>query len=469
MAVEADVIYRTKEQIAADFMQRVQSRIPAVWTEEDGNLAIFSIVLGEVIEGIYFANQIVRDNIFVQTANLTELRRKGEEYGLEIKAGQFAIGTLRLSGAGGTFVPTGSMAGFDPGGGDILYFETTADATIPNPGTPTAPTLADSGVAGNPLVGTYEYVITFLTTLGESIAGIESLPLVLSATRQINLTNIPLGGPGTTGRRIYRQRDGGGYKLVATLANNTATTYTDNIAEGVLGAAPPAQSTAEQVAVAAKGEETGVDYNAAIGTILDVIDMPDGITDVYNTTVFSGGADEEDMEDYRSRLLSFLRNPGSGSPGDIQSWALEIDGIELATVYPNDNLGTPTNGHVTVRVGGPNGSTPTAGQQQAVLDNLNSKDVANVTFHVTTFTAVPTNVTVDVTEAAGFALADITASIQQAISDYINSVPVGGTVYVAGIIDAVFGLPGVTTVTTTFTDTTSTATQKRTPGTITVT
>lgn len=469
MAVEADVIYRNRDQIVADLIQRMQSRIADVHVEEDGNLRMFFETLSETLEGVYLANQILRDDIFPQRANIVALRRHGEQYGLLVKQGLQATGTLLFTGAGGTFIETGSVVGSDVGGGDVLYFLTTADATIPNPGDATAPTAADNGV-GVLTAGTYEYGITFVTAGGETELGLTSVPLVQAVTnRQINLTNIPVGGPGTTNRKVYRQKDGGGYKLVATITN-VGTTYADNIADAGLGAAPPTVSTAERVSVAAQAEESGLQYNAALGTVLELISVDDGVTDVTNTTAFTGGTDEEDLEAYRQRLLDHLRNPKTGSKADLETWAEEVDGVETATAFPNDNLGVATNGHVTVRVAGPDGAIPAGSVVTAVQAALDAQDIANITIHVTTFAAVATNVAVTITLASGYLLADVSASVQQAITDYINSVPVGGTVYVAGLYDAIFGLPGVATVavTTPATDQTATATQKRTPGTITV-
>jgi uncharacterized phage protein gp47/JayE len=472
VAVEADVIYRTREQIAADFMQRFQARVADLYMGEDGNAAILSEVVGEMLEGLYLANQLVRDNIFIQSASVTELQRHGEQFGLPMKLGLFATGQVRIQGAGGTFIPTGSVLAFDPGVGDVIYFDTTQDATLPNPGSPGAPTGTDSPGAGNLGPGTYEYVVTFVTALGETMAGLESTPVVTSgvANHQINLTGISVGGPGTTARRIYRSFNGSAYQLVTTLADNIAVVFTDNVAAGSLGAAPPIESTAERALVNAQAEEVGVDGNADINTITELADVPDGITDVTNPAAFTGGDDPEDMEDYRNRLLSFIRDPKTGSPSDLQDWALEVDGVDEATVFPNENLGTPQNGHVTIRISGPNGSIPSAAVIAAVLDNINAQDMANVTVHVTTFTAVPTNVTVTLTLQSGYALGDVTAAVQQAIKDYINGTPVGGTIYVAGIYDAVYGMTGVATLTVSVpaTDQTTTSTQKRTPGTISV-
>lgn len=470
MAVETDVIYRNRDQIVADMIQRMQSRIADIWVEEDGNFRMFTETVAETAEGVYLANQILRDNIFIPTANFVELRRHGEQFGLSPKQGVKATGTLRITGVGGTAVLAGTVFGVDVGEGDALYYLTSADGLIPNPGDPTAPTLADGG-AGLLTAGTYEYLITFVTAAGETEAGAHSLPLVQAVgSRQINLTNIPIGGTGTTNRRVYRQKDGGGFKFVATISN-AGTTYTDNIADGSLGAAPPSVSTAEAVTVAAVAEDFGAQYNVAIGTVLELIDVPDGVTDVTNPTAFVGGTDEEDLETFRLRLLDFIRNPKTGSPGDMEVWAEEIDGVDTATAFTNDNLGVATPGHVTVRIAGPDGAVPGAPTIAAVLDLLVSKDIATITIHVATFTAVPTNVTVATTLLSGYLLADVSASVQAAIIDYINSVPVGGTVYIAGIYDAVYGLPGIATlvVSVPATDQTATATQKRTPGTITVT
>lgn len=471
MAIEADILYRDRDTIIDELLSALLARIPDAYVAEDGVIRILMEVFAESLEGMYLANQILRDNLFISTASQAEVVRYGEQYGLPFKTGSFAAGTLLFTGAGGTFIPAGTEVGADLGTGDINYYETTADATIPNPGIPTAPTAADGG-AGALAAGTYEWAVTFVTAQGETAIGAESTPLVLGASKQANLTSIPVGGPGTVSRRIYRSVDGGDYALVTTIANNTATTYTDNTATGSLGAAPPDASTAERVAVAGQAQEAGADKNAVIGTILEVIEAPDGVATVTNSTSFTGGTDPEDIESFRSRLLDFVRNPQTGSVSDLEFWAEEIDGVEQAVAFSNDNLGTPTAGHATVRIIGPDGSTPDSDVQAAVLAHLESKDIANITLHVGVFTPVSTDVTVDVTTEAGYSLGDVTDEVEAAITSYINGLGVGKTAYIAGIIDAVFGnVNGVATlsVTTPASDQTTTASQKRVIGTVSVT
>jgi len=59
----------------------------------------------------------------------------------------------------------------------------------------------------------------------------------------VPLTNLPIGPPIVTARRLYRG-DGGPYKLVTTIANNTQTTYADTASSASLGANLPAVNTA---------------------------------------------------------------------------------------------------------------------------------------------------------------------------------------------------------------------------------
>jgi len=97
--------------------------------------------------------------------------------------------------------------------------------------------------AGNLSNGVYYYKVTFVTAVGETEAGTASggVTVADSGTNgQVALTDIPLGNSLVTSRKIYRTTAGGSnYNLVDTLSNNTITTYTDNIADGSLGAAAP--------------------------------------------------------------------------------------------------------------------------------------------------------------------------------------------------------------------------------------
>jgi uncharacterized phiE125 gp8 family phage protein len=108
--------------------------------------------------------------------------------------------------------------------------------------------LAGAG-AGNVDNGVHSYRVTFVTADGETDGGQISAPVTVAdktVNGQIAITAIPTGGSLVTARKIYRtQAAGSTYLLLTTLANNTATTYTDNTADAGLGAGCPTSNTTQ--------------------------------------------------------------------------------------------------------------------------------------------------------------------------------------------------------------------------------
>lgn len=99
----------------------------------------------------------------------------------------------------------------------------------------------NSGAAGD-LEGDYYYAITYVIDGLETVLGTIS-NTVTTSSNSVTLT-IPVGPEGTTERKIYRtEADGTDLKLVATLSDNTTTTYTDNTEDGSLGASIPATNS----------------------------------------------------------------------------------------------------------------------------------------------------------------------------------------------------------------------------------
>lgn len=118
----------------------------------------------------------------------------------------------------------------------------------PAPGAPTV-ALASPAVAGNVTAGSHRYRVTFVTADGETEGGVVSSAVTVAdagVNGKVELTAIPLGGSLVTSRKIYRTAAGGStYLLLATIADNTTTTYTDNIADGSLGAGAPTTNTTD--------------------------------------------------------------------------------------------------------------------------------------------------------------------------------------------------------------------------------
>ena len=448
----------------------LQNYVSDAYVGEDGiTYILFAIESGQ-FEQLSLANQLLLQECFPQTASFAALQLYGEMFNIPLLVGLPAVGQLTISGSDGLTIPQGSQFGAPRGFGlDPIVFSTDASVTCASPGIPLPPTTA-LGAAGN-LNGSYEYAVTFVTAGGETLQSIDSVAIT-PVNQQVALTAIPIGGSGTTGRNIYRQKNGvGPYNLVTAIANNTATTYTDNIADGSVGAAAPTIDSAHNVTVNATAVEAAAEGNVSAGTITILVSVPQGTISVTNAAAFTDGSDDEDAESYRQRLMTRIGDPNTGSDADLESWAESVEGVEQATVFDNDNVGTPTNGHVTVRIAGPGGAIPGADVVAATLALLQSYDVCNITIHVATFTPKVQNVTIDVTTDATHTLSDVTAQVQAAVTNYINGIPVGGTLYVSGLEAATFNLSGIIdcVVTTPSSNVTSLNTEKFQTGTITVT
>ncbi len=123
----------------------------------------------------------------------------------------------------------------------------TIGATEKAPGAATA-ALAGLG-AGNVNNGTHSYKITFVTAGGETDAGaVSGTVTTVAGDGQVSLSAIPTGSVYVTSRKVYRTAAGnavtGPWLLLATISDNTTTTYADNTADASLTTAIPTANTA---------------------------------------------------------------------------------------------------------------------------------------------------------------------------------------------------------------------------------
>ena len=105
----------------------------------------------------------------------------------------------------------------------------------------TALTPTIQALAGNVDVGDHRYTVTYITALGETGVGTPSNTVTITAgNQQVALSNIPVSSDyRVTSRKIYRTKAGGSIYMfypLTTIANNTETTFNDNVADANLGA-----------------------------------------------------------------------------------------------------------------------------------------------------------------------------------------------------------------------------------------
>jgi len=131
------------------------------------------------------------------------------------------------------------------------------------------------GGAGNVNNGAHSYLVTFVTAEGETSFNDEDLGAVsatvaaLGTDGQVALTDIPLGSAFVTARKLYRTAANAdrnipaNYKLLATISNNTATTYTDNIADSSLTTVIPIRNTTENPILSYDASTGAVEFAGA--------------------------------------------------------------------------------------------------------------------------------------------------------------------------------------------------------------
>jgi hypothetical protein len=125
-------------------------------------------------------------------------------------------------------------------GGVIPYKYNGTDFTRHGVYPPTATPTVTSNAAGV-LTGAYQYkIVNVNTALAESDVGpISASFTAAAATIRVTLQTFA-ASYGVAARRVYRTLAGGTtFKRVATVSNNTDTTYDDNIADASLGATAP--------------------------------------------------------------------------------------------------------------------------------------------------------------------------------------------------------------------------------------
>lgn len=110
---------------------------------------------------------------------------------------------------------------------------------------PTTTMTAASAATGSALTGEYSYKVTYFNAnLVEGDVSPVSNTLTVSG-KNISLTSIPVAAAsfGVAGRYLYRNVSSGTvYKRLATLSDNTTTTYEDAIADASLGVTAPSDN-----------------------------------------------------------------------------------------------------------------------------------------------------------------------------------------------------------------------------------
>jgi uncharacterized phage protein gp47/JayE len=172
-------------------------------------------------------------------------------------------------------------------------------------------------------------------------------------------------------------------------------------------------------AVTATAAEIGEEYNVAAGTITKQLVNINGLTAVTNNEAATGGTDVETDAALVKRLYEYLQNPAtSGNVAHYRQWALEVDGVGAAKVYPL------WNGPGTVKVlivgnnNGPVDSTIVANCAAHIEENR----PIGATVTVESAEGLPINVAATVVIDDTTTIDKVQTALETALDSYLQSI-----------------------------------------------
>jgi uncharacterized phage protein gp47/JayE len=194
------------------------------------------------------------------------------------------------------------------------------------------------------------------------------------------------------------------------------------------------------VAVPVQGGAAGSAYNMDAGAALTLTSAPSGVQSVaVLTSATIGGTNAETDAELLARVLDVMQNPpAGGNKADWRRWAMNVDGVTEAYVFPlRRGLGT-----VDVCVTSAGGA-PSAATLEAVRAYL---DAVRPTAANDFLVLGPSIVLVDVAALArlyGLTLAQAKTAVETALAAYFATLEPGDPVYLSRIETAISGVLGV--------------------------
>ena len=168
-----------------------------------------------------------------------------------------------------------------------------------------------------------------------------------------------------------------------------------------------------------EANEVGYKYNLLANTEFELVEKNDKVTKLVNETNFSKGVDVESDEDLRKRFVKVVNNPStSGNKAHYEEWALEVDGVGRAIVYPLWN----GNGTVKVMIVG-NDNKPVS---EETINNCKLHIEENMPIGcqltVTTPSLLNVSVKASIELKEGYVLEDIQTDFKTSLNEYLKGV-----------------------------------------------
>lgn len=225
----------------------------------------------------------------------------------------------------------------------------------------------------------------------------------------------------------------------------------------LLGDGTQYQTTADAIAgadgtvvVTAAAVVAGSAGNVEAGTPLTISSPPPGYAAEGSIVSMVGGTDDETDEELLARLLDVIRNPPAGGNAyDFRRWAMSVDGVTAAYVYPlRRGLGTVD---IVITSSGGLPSADTISAVQTYIDSVRPVTAKNALVLAPTIVQINHDINI-----AGLTIAVGTPLIQAGLAAYFAGLAPGDSYVkskaeaivsdISGITDRQFVTPNGNTV-----------------------
>lgn len=144
-----------------------------------------------------------------------------------------------------------------------------------------------------------------------------------------------------------------------------------------------------------------------------------GLSEVTNTTAFTGGYDAETEEEAKARYYALANKPPtSGNKYHYEAWAMEVSGVGAAKCMPLWNGA----GTVKVLIINQDREEAETALIQAVAAHIEQERPIGATVTVASATPLPINVSVTLELQSGYTIASVQEDIEKEIEAYLKDI-----------------------------------------------
>lgn len=194
-----------------------------------------------------------------------------------------------------------------------------------------------------------------------------------------------------------------------------------------------------------EANEVGYKYNLLANTEFELVEKNDKVTSLINETDFKNGIDIESDEDLRKRFIKVVNNPStSGNKAHYEEWALEVNGVSRAIVYPLWN----GNGTVKVMVVGNDNKPVLEDVRKNVEDHITENMPIGCQLTVATPTNLDATIVATIELKEGYEIEEVKQEFEAKINEYLKSVTNEFTYSkVYGLLANIIGIEDIGTLT----------------------